>query len=197
MNIKRDVYQIFSAEGNLILESVIAKPVLIYGGYSPKYKHPVEQKQTKGHQIHIILKDRGNGLHLQAYAINIWFIDFPLKSSATFFLIFMGFQSLQLKGRHIKRQDWIMIWHRPCIPMYLTALTQAHTAPTVTAFNIMRMLLFDTVILYKSRTYRCRDFILTLRASITRSLASSSPSMMLRRVRSSGLLRLSMFSSHF
>lgn len=89
MNLNRDVYQIFSAEENLILESVIAKPVLIYGGYSPKYKHPAEQKQTKGHQIHIISKDRGNGL--KAYAINIWFIDISLKSSATFFLIFTGF----------------------------------------------------------------------------------------------------------
>lgn len=42
-----------------------------------------------------------------------------------------------------------------------------------------------------------QDQTLTLRASMTRSLASSSPSIMLRRVRSSGLLRLSMFSSHF
>lgn len=83
--------KIFSAEWNLILESVIAKSILIYGGYSPKYKHPVEQKPTKGHQIHIISKDRGNGLHMQAYAINIGFTDFSFKSSATFFLIFMGF----------------------------------------------------------------------------------------------------------
>lgn len=47
MNINKDANQIFSAEGNQILELDIAKPILIYGGYSPKYKHPVEQKQTK------------------------------------------------------------------------------------------------------------------------------------------------------
>lgn len=82
--------------------------------------------------------------------------------------------------------------------MWLTALTcHEHMQHTLWQPSIMRMLLFDTVILCKSRTYRCRVFILTLRASMTRSLASSSPSMMLRRVRSSGLLRLSMFSSHF
>lgn len=38
---------------------------------------------------------------------------------------------------------------------------------------------------------------LTLRASMTRSRASSSPSMILSRVSSSGLLRLSMLNSHF
>lgn len=38
---------------------------------------------------------------------------------------------------------------------------------------------------------------LTLRASMTRSRASSSPSMMLSRVSSSGLLKLSMLNSYF
>ncbi len=44
MNINNNVHQIFINEENQISESVIAKPILIYG---PKYTYPVEQKQTK------------------------------------------------------------------------------------------------------------------------------------------------------
>ncbi len=54
MNINNNMHQIFSTEENQISELVIAKPILIYVGYGPKYTYPVEQKQTKWHQIHRI-----------------------------------------------------------------------------------------------------------------------------------------------